>query len=412
MVEKRSFLNTARDVLRQSAKIGTFVGGLATVPAGVAYSQNYSKIQQGVNAPTYEGETSTHNVYHFGFNKDLQGAIKSSKPQIYLIGDKEGSYLLVDPDTAGVKVMYPKNKMGPNGQGKKIGLGIKGGKHNNPCDNKGLGSKTNYLASFYWAPTDFVPKKQTQPIAKDSNPTNQTTINKNTYNNNNYDIDITYNYNQGDTAKPKPKKSSLEFRTLVEGSKRIAKNNLGGVSINPQIVAGPFGTGPYGELNFGSTRNSVSTPVYQKTLLNQNLGLFTETEGERLENSKSKYSWGAGWRATLNLNKKGNLRASASYGVINKRDSRSGVREKGFDRIIQNGKITDEKPYDFEIEKGVTSESLEQVGRAGIEYQPSMKVPLYLKAEVQNIGPIGSKESETSFNATLGLNLGGGKKSK
>jgi hypothetical protein len=37
-----------------------------------------------------------------------------------------------------------------------------------------------------------------------------------------------------------------------------------------------------------------------------------------------------------------------------------------------------------------------------------------LKAEVQNIGPIGAKNSETSFNATLGLNLniGGGKKSK
>ena len=112
------------------------------------------------------------------------------------------------------------------------------------------------------------------------------------------------------------------------------------------------------------------------------------------------------------LNKKGNLRASASYGVIKKTDARSGIREKGYDRIIQNDKVTDEKPYDIELEKGVTSESLEQVGRVGIEYQPSMKVPLYLKAEVQNIGPIGGKNSETSFNATLGLNIGGGKKSK
>lgn len=208
------------------------------------------------------------------------------------------------------------------------------------------------------------------------------------------------------------KKSSLEFRTLIEGSKRIAKNNLGGVSINPQIVEGPFGTGPYVEFNFGNVTNIVSTPVYQKTLLNQNLGLFTETEGERVESYKLKYSWGAGWRASVNLNKKGNLRASASYGVIKKTDARSGIREKGFDRIIQNDKVTDEKPYDIELEKGVTSESWEQVGRVGIEYQPSGKVPLYLKAEVQNIGPIGAKNSETSFNATLGLNIGGGKKSK
>jgi hypothetical protein len=213
-----------------------------------------------------------------------------------------------------------------------------------------------------------------------------------------------------DTASKKAKGDYLRFRTLIEGSKRIAKNNLSGVSINPQIVAGPFGTGPYGEFNFGNVTNVVSTPVYQKTLLNQNLGLFTETEGERVESSKLKYSWGAGWRASVNLNKKGNLRANASYGVIKKTDARSGIREKGYDRIIQNDKVTDEKPYDIELEKGVTYESWEQVGRAGIEYQPFG--PLYLKAEVQNIGPIGAKKSETSFNATLGLNIGGGKKSK
>jgi hypothetical protein len=242
----------------------------------------------------------------------------------------------------------------------------------------------------------------------ETNTTNNVTNNTT----NNYYITPEEVKKSNDIHKDTLKKSSLEFRTLIEGSKRIAKNNMGGVSINPQIVAGPFGTGPYAELNFGNVTNVVSTPVYQKTLLNQNLGLFTETDGERVESYKLKYSWGAGWRASINLNKKGNLRADASYGVIKKTDARSGIREKGFDRIIQNEKITDEKPYDIELEKGVTSESLEQVGRVGIEYQPSGKVPLYLKAEVQNIGPIGAKNSETSFNATLGINIGGGKKSK
>jgi len=253
----------------------------------------------------------------------------------------------------------------------------------------------------------------TKKSQKEEQAINYNVVEANTTNNiTNYYITPQEVKSAADTASKKAKGDYLRFRTLIEGSKRIAKNNLGGVSINPQIVAGPFGTGPYGEFNFGNVTNIVSTPVYQKTLLNQNLGLFTETEGERVESYKLKYSWGVGWRASINLNKKGNLRASASYGVIKKTDARSGIREKGFDKIIQNDKVTDEKPYDIELEKGVTSESWEQVGRAGIEYQPFG--PLYLKAEVQNIGPIGAKNSETSFNATLGLNLniGGGKKSK
>ena len=263
-------------------------------------------------------------------------------------------------------------------------------------------------------PVTTVPKYDSKKQEEEKQAINYNVVEANTTNNiTNYYITPEEIKKSNDIHKDTLKKSSLEFRTLIEGSKRIAKNNLGGVSINPQIVAGPFGTGPYGEFNFGNVTNIVSTPVYQKTLLNQNFGLFTETEGERVESYKLKYSWGAGWRASVNLNKKGNLRASASYGVIKKTDARSGIREKGFDKIIQNDKVTDEKPYDIELEKGVTSESWEQVGRAGIEYQPFG--PLYLKAEVQNIGPIGAKNSETSFNATLGLNIlniGGGKKSK
>jgi hypothetical protein len=397
---------TKKGLVRRIAQSGAIVG-LCSLPV-IANCQDYSKIQKGVNAATVK-ETKDYTIYHFNFNKDLQRAIKSSKkPHLYLTGDKN-SYILVDPDTSGYSLYYPKKNFDESGNGKKtVVLNIKGDEHLNPCDNKGLGSKTNSLVSFYYTPTKGTLEQPTAPTPKEqSKEESVSNDNRTTIINN-----ITNIY--GDTSKYKKeeqKLSTLELRTLIEGGKTVNPLNspFWQASINPQIGRDWLWFGPYATFGFGSENNSTETPVYKKILLSQAAQIFTETEGTRTESSNLKYPIGFGGTLSLNTNDN-KVRFDLSYGLVNKVSATSDVTESGFDRKLQGNNIIEEKPYNFTLEEGETCK--EYIPTQGIAFavQPSERVPIYIKAKAEHVGKISSKKGPVYFNVALGGNLGWRKK--
>lgn len=278
-------------------------------------------------------------------------------------------------------------------------------------------------------PVDKTPEKKTEEpyVPKTSENGKPSTI----YNvNETNTINNTTNNYYGDTTKTKQeqqKLSSLELRTLIEGTKSFnidgnLMNNIEGISVNPQIVFGPVGIGPYGKYNIGNRKSSVITDVYERRLLNQALGLSTETEGVEIEDSNTKYHFEFGGVLSLNLTKDGRLRFDMSYGKINKRRITNGVHGFGFDRkllgdevIINDNGEREEKPYDFTSDEGMTYNSLEDIQKAGITGEPFKNSGFYIGVEGQYIGKLNAanlKKENLSVNAKLGWRIGGGKKAK
>jgi hypothetical protein len=389
---------TKKGLFRKIAQGGA-VAGLSLLPV-LAEGQDYSKIQKGVNARTVKGETPTHVIFHYGMNKDLQKAIKSSKkPHLYLTGDKN-SYMIVDSDTSGFKIYYNKKNFDEGGNGKvPFVVNIKGDEHINPCDENGLGSKTNYLVSFYDLPSRGV---STQPISQPTEPSkepasnyNQTIINKDSHD--------TYinNHFYGDTTRAREaqqKLSSLELRTLIEGFKTINGPYSGG-SAALQIGNGNLWIGPYGAFRFGSEKDS--TPIFNKTLVSQAAQIFAETEG--MSNAKLACPTEIGVIASINTNND-LFRIDFSYGIVNKVAK---SREYGYDRKVseQNGVRTvfEEKPYGPTQEQ--KSGTWVPTQKLGVSIQPSQKVPIYIKGEVEHRGKISDKKGPVYFNGAVGGNI-------
>ena len=394
---------TKKDIVKKV--IGTGAGLALGVLPLVSNAQDYNKLQKGVNAATYEGETPTHYIYHFGFNKDLQKAIKgATNPQIYLTGDKN-SYIVVDPDTSGYKLYYFKENFDKSGNSiTKPAVTLRGDWHDNPCFPDVPGSKNNALASFFWGPSKL-PKQPTEEVRElpETQPGNISYI---TINKDSHDV---YNYFYGDTSKKteEPKPSPLEFRILAEGFKNV-NGPYFGATINPQFVFGKIlGIGPYATARFGSENESTTEHVYNKILLSQPAQIFTETEGVRTGNSKLTYPSEFG--GALSLNTKDDLfRMDLAYGLVNKNVSKSGIQESGFDRKLQGDNIIEEKPYGpISIEQGKKYNTWIPTQKIGFAIQPSQKVPIYLKAEAQHIGKVNSmKKGNVHYNVGIGGNIG------
>ncbi len=378
-----------------------------------ADAQDYFKIQKGVNAPTYVTETQTHFVYHFGFNQDLQRAIKSSaNPSIYLTGDKN-SYVVVDSDTTGYKLYYSKQNLNKLGKGEiPVALNIKGDKHMSPCDPNALGSKTNYLSSFFWSPSMSISEKPQEatpapkevPEQQPSTVYNVTNINNTT--------NITTNF-YGDTAKIKKQQSlsNLEIRALIEGSKTLNPNPIEspffGASAALQLGKGSFWVGPYVTFGFGKDVTSSSTPVYHETLLNQPLQLFTVTEGVRNEYAERAYPTEFGGLLSVG-SKDGRVRINLGAGVVNEQTSTSDVVETGYDWISQNGEVVGEKKsYSIKLKDGTNSSSWVPTQKVGVDVHPFKKSGFYLGAEAQHRGKVNSKMDRVNFNVKVGWKFGG-----
>lgn len=405
---KKRLVNKVAGVLA-----GTALGLLPLV----SNAQDYSKIQKGVNAPTYVGETSTHKIYHFNFNKDLQRAITSSKnPSIYLTGDNY-SYVLFDPDTTGYNLYYFKKNLNEFGEGKELGLNIKGDKHANPCDNKGLGSKTNYLVSFYWAPQHTktleqpkqipeLPKEvKEQPEEKQSKPCN--IIIDNTSN-------VTNNYYTDTTNKrlEKSKGEGLELRLLTEANKNVnsLESPFFGASAALQLGKGAVWVGPYVTAGFGKDSYSNLTPIYHETLLNQAIQLSTVTEGIRREKSELSYPIEFGGLLSVG-SKDGRVRVNLGYGTVKEKTSTSNVTETGQDWIAQNGEVVGEKkPYSIELQKGQNSDKYIPTQKVGVDVHPFKESGFYFGAEAQHRGKINSKMDNINYNIKAGWRFGGKRK--
>ena len=384
-----------------------------------ANAQDYSKIQKGVNAPTYVTETQTHFVYHFGFNQDLQRAIKSSaNPSIYLTGDKN-SYVVVDSDTTGYKLYYSKQNFNKLGNGEvPVVLNIKGDKHMSPCDPNALGSKTNYLSSFFWSPSMGLSEKPKQPEVIAEKPKeevkesqhstiyNVTNINNTTNTNHNYYADTTSKKTE------KAKGEGLELRLLLEGNKTVnpIESPFFGASAALQLGKGAVWLGPYATIGFGSDVNSSSTHIYHETLLNQALQLFTVTEGVRNEYAERAYPTEFGGLLSVG-SKDGRVRLNLGAGVVNEKTSTSDVNETGYDWITQNGNVVGEKkPYSIKLEDGTNSSSWIPTQKVGVDVHPFKKSGFYLGAEAQHRGKVNSKMDRVNFNAKAGWKFGGKRK--
>jgi hypothetical protein len=379
-------------------------GGLFLLPI-LSNGQDNSSIQRGVNAGIYEKETLTHIVYSFGFNKDLKKAIKNSQ-EPYLYTTDPNSYIKFNGDSSAFELYYSKENFDKSGEGKTIALAIRDGDKIGPCDPKGLGSRYSPLPSFYWKPTkSSLEKKATEEVPEEKPQEKYSTVyNININTTNNTTNDITNNYFLTDTARKNAKKDNIKFRTLIEGTKSL-NDNFGGISINPQIGVGPIWFGPYAKYNFGVKNNSFSEDVYKKTLLNQTIQLFTETEGKRIGSSKLKRPFEFGGVLSLDLTKDGRVRMDLSYGEINENFSTSDITESGMDRMLKGDVVLQEKPYNVKIKDGKRYKSWNQIQKAGIAVQPFKKVPAYFGAEIQHIGKPNSKQGATTYNVKVGGNL-------
>ncbi|HPD82036.1 MAG TPA: hypothetical protein PK357_02970 [Candidatus Pacearchaeota archaeon] len=380
----------------------------------VSNAQDYNKIQKGVNTREVLGETPTqsHVIFHYNMSKDLQKAIKSSKkPHLYLTGDKN-SYMIVDPDTSGFKIYYSKKNFDENGNGKvPFVVNIKGDEHLNPCDENGLGSKTNYLVSFYDLPSRGVSEKSAEPAKEPSKePTqniSQTIINKDSH-------DV-YNYFYGDTTKVKEaqqKLSPLELRLLIEENKTMnpIENPFWGTSAAVQLGKGAVWLGPYVTTGFGSETSSSSTPIYHETLLNQAFQLFTVTEGVRNEYANITYPIEFGGLLSVG-SKDGRVRVNLGAGVVNEKTSTSDAVETGYDWMTQNGVVVGEKkPYATVLKKGSENNKYIPTQKVGVDVHPFKKSGFYLGGEAQHRGKINSKMDKINYNIKAGWRFGGRKK--
>ncbi len=391
---------------------GVLVGtALSAIPLSSS-AQDYSKIQKGVNAPTYVTETASHVVYHFGFNKDLQRAVKSSSnPSIYLTGDKN-SYVLLDSDTTGYNLYYSKKNFNELGEGtKQVGLNVKGDEHMNPCSPKGLGSKTNYLASFFWAPSKSVPvaNEVAKEVEKEKESTEQAST---IYNISNVKNITNNHYSDTTNNRPERVREGLELRLLTDINKTVntLDNPFYGVSGAIQLGKGAVWVGPYAKAGFGKETSSSSTQVYHEELLNQQIQLSTITEGMRNENSRKSYPIEFGGLLSVG-SKDGRVRVNLGYGVVKEKTSTSDVIETGYDWISQNGKVVGEKkPYSIKLEEGVDADKYIPTQKIGIDAHPFRNSGFYLGAEAQHRGKVKSKMDNINYNVKAGWRFGGKRK--
>jgi len=248
-------------------------------------------------------------------------------------------------------------------------------------------------------PVDKGPEKKLEEQATNYN-VNETNITNNYTITNNYLPPEQVRKMSSDTLR-----KTLEFRILMEASKAV-NAPFGGVSINPQIVIGPFSAGPYATLGFGKKTDSFSTPVDKETLLNQTLQLFTRTKGNRTKNTELSYPMEFGGVASLNTDND-RVRLNFGYGFAREEFSTSGITESGIDFVRQGDKIIEEKPYSFEIEKGKTERKWVQSRKIGLDVKPFNKINAYLGVGVQQ--RLGDFE-DVYFNAKLGGYFGGRKR--
>ncbi|MCX6750788.1 MAG: hypothetical protein NTZ83_04990 [Candidatus Pacearchaeota archaeon] len=414
---------TKKDIAKKVIGIGA---GLALDALSVINGQDYPKIQKGVNAPTYEykEDTPTHKVYHFKLNKDLQRAIKSSKkPHLYLTGDPD-SYILIDPDTSGYKLHYSKKNFNEFGEGEKqVGLNIKGDEHVNPCDPNGLGSKTNYLVSFYWSPSHGFSEQPTEPASKETSEKN-TFINK--YNNttiNNNGLNAEDVKRIFDSINTKQKDSGLELRLLLEGSKSFdpTRTPLNNPYWNAEAIAqlrfakfnnASIWGGIYGKAGFGKENELYSEPVYKETLLDQERQLFTVTEGTKNGNKTISYPMEAGAIVSFD-SKTGLARVDFYGGVVQESTKSNNIMETGYDWIVQNGNVAGEKKsYSREADKWETTNEIVPTLGISVNLHPSKNRHLYIGGGGQFVGKTKSKPEYIFVNAKTGVKFGGGKKAK
>lgn len=390
-----------------------------------SHAQDYNKIQKGVNAPTYVTETPTHVVFHSNFNKDLQRAIKSSsKPSIYLTGDKE-SYVIFDSDTTGCNLYYSKKNFNEFGEGEKRPLlHIKGDEHMNPCDSDGLGSKTNHLVSYYFKIYNQAlqnPEKLAEPTPKENNEQNSFINNYNNTTINNNGISAEELKRIFDSLNTKKKDSKLELRLLLDGSKdmnpngTLLENPYWNVSAISQFRLSNFENGsiwfgPYARVGIGKETESFSEHIYEETLLNQASNLSTITEGIRNSNKNTSYPMEIGAQLSID-SKMGLLRVDFFGGATQENVELSDVIETGYDWISQNGNIVgDKKPYEVIKEKGNTTKKFIPIGGVSGEIHPGKGRHFYIGGGAQLIGKTDSKPSHIIVNARTGVKFGGGRR--
>ena len=248
-------------------------------------------------------------------------------------------------------------------------------------------------------PVNKEPEKKLEEPATNYN-VNETNITNNYTITNNYLPPEEVRKMSSDTLR-----KTLEFRILMEASKAL-NSPFGGVSINPQIIIGPFSAGPYATLGFGKETDFLSTPVDKETLLNQTLQLFTGTKGNRTTNTKLVYPMEFGGIVSLNT-ENDRVRLNFGYGFARQEFSRDGITESGIDFVRQGDDIIEEKPYSFEIEKGKTEKKWVQSRKIGLDVKPFKKLNAYLGFEIQQRR---GDFRDLNFNAKAGWTFGGGGK--
>ncbi len=409
---------TKKDITNKviGAGIGLALGALPIVSDAQTIKEQQS-LQRGVNAPTYAGETPTHILYHFDFNKDLERAIKTSeKPEVYVDkSHRKDSYLVLDSDTSGYTLYYNKNNFDESGKGRDIILTVRELGKVGVCPKGKLGSNESSLPSFKITPTLSFIGKSEEPSKEPSNQPvsnyNQTIINKDSH-------DI-YNYIYGDTSKEKQRSlSTLELRAIIDANKVVnpLMSPFFNFSLNPQLVYNnpsglSVGFGPYFTRGFGKNRDLNITNIENEVLLDQHNQLFSGTVGMRKENIEKCFP--TEWGAILSIGKNNKVRGDFGYGLINESESTSGISESGFDYIRQGGEIIQKKDYGpIYVEKGKTSENIKHTQHASIYFSPFKNGKVGLKGKVKHIGKPGSEDGFFHYEVGLSGTIGGGKHRK
>jgi hypothetical protein len=319
-------------------------------------------IQRGVYKPTLKDSTDTHYIFEFKFNKDLENALKNTKePKLALTGNAaKGSYIKFNADTTAAELYYSKEYFNKQGIGENIGIAwIHEGKSIDLCSPNIPGSKTNPLSSFYWNPSRFSyeqPQKEPQPkepeqpregkLEKEC--CDETTIINNSITNNYY----------GDTTKIPtiyiPKDSCKNFRIIAEAGKDL-NTPFANAKIAPYIKLlekGDFSlwTGPYLKLFAGKEHSYSRNEWNEKTMLEQEIDLFTVSQGFEELTKNKKLLQELGWDISAMYK---NFEGVLGFGLRNKKLEESFFK-KGFDGIYQGDKTIKEKPFcvdDFKEEE-------------------------------------------------------------
>jgi len=367
------------------------------------------KIQRGLQAGQYKGETKTHFLYEFGFNKDLKQAVHNAdKPVLYTTDPK--SHLNFNQDSSAVVLQYHKSNFDENGTGKAIGLTLKDKDKISVCYKAGLGSKTNLLPSIYWKPTNLF-GKESKEVSKNTPKNtlkNTTIIYNSTKITNNYNLTV----NEAQDSTKKVKESKLKL--LVEGNKSLT-NNLDNVTISPQFkITNGFSLGPYATIGFGKEKISEITDVDKTTLINENLGLSTRTHGTISEEMTYSQPFGFGLRAELDSKNK-RWMANLDLGVTSSARTDGKLSMRGFDEFIRNGKVTESKEYCYE--DGFENTTSDLVPRIALSanYFPIKNTGLFIGAEVNHTfnkkdERFLGKQKDTNFMAKIGWRFGGNRR--